>query len=367
MKDLPGPGAGIEAIAFSEDGKLLAGGDDDGNILIWSMDSGLHVMAVSAADQVVAVKFTRDRKRLVSLTPGSLDVWSVPDGKKLSESLSGSSNTFLSMALSPNGDYIAVSSQESSLGGLKTSAKVSLRAIDSAGILKTFDSGDREITALAFDPTGTVVMGASISGNIMKWATMDGRVSNVIKIDPLAPEDKRYYLINSIAFDPATKKILIARGSYGFQDGSLSIWDSATASKLVSFERPAEETTVSSGSTFPDKIGDPKLGPIPKAPEPGKEMVYSGRAVTTKARIMSKPEPQYTERARMQGVIGTVVLKGVLSSTGEMTNIHVIVQLPFGLTSASIRAAKSIKFTPATKDGKDVSQYIQIEYNYNLY
>jgi hypothetical protein len=41
--------------------------------------------------------------------------------------------------------------------------------------------------------------------------------------------------------------------------------------------------------------------------------------------------------------------------------------LPDGLTEACINAARKIKFIPAMKDGRFVSQYVTIEYNFNIY
>jgi hypothetical protein len=44
--------------------------------------------------------------------------------------------------------------------------------------------------------------------------------------------------------------------------------------------------------------------------KPGeKKLVFLGKEVTTKARVISKPEPIYTEEARRNGVTGTVVLR----------------------------------------------------------
>jgi protein TonB len=94
---------------------------------------------------------------------------------------------------------------------------------------------------------------------------------------------------------------------------------------------------------------------------------FSAKDVTQKARILSKPEPQYTEDARKNQVVGTVVLRAVLSSSGEVTNIRAVSSLPYGLTDKAIAAARMIKFVPAQKDGHTVSQWIQIEYNFNLY
>ena len=95
--------------------------------------------------------------------------------------------------------------------------------------------------------------------------------------------------------------------------------------------------------------------------------VYSPSQVTTKARLLSRPEPQYTEEARKNQVNGAVVLRAVFAADGTVQNVLVLRSLPHGLTENSVRAARSIRFIPATKDGRPVSQFIQIEYNFNLY
>lgn len=99
----------------------------------------------------------------------------------------------------------------------------------------------------------------------------------------------------------------------------------------------------------------------------GGDRIYSGRDVTSKARLLSKPEPQYTEDARKNQIVGTVVLKVVFASNGSVTNIRTVSGLPYGLTERAIAAARQIKFVPATKDGHPVSMWMQLEYNFNLY
>ncbi len=99
----------------------------------------------------------------------------------------------------------------------------------------------------------------------------------------------------------------------------------------------------------------------------GGNQIYTGKDVTTKARLISKPEPQYTEDARKNQITGTVVLKVVFASNGSVTNIRTVSGLPFGLTEKAIAAARQIRFTPATKDGRPVSMWMQLEYNFNLY
>jgi TonB family protein len=97
------------------------------------------------------------------------------------------------------------------------------------------------------------------------------------------------------------------------------------------------------------------------------DRVLSPRDVDQKARILSRPEPRYTDEARENLVQGTVVLRAVFSKDGSVTNIRAVSELQDGLTERAIEAAREIKFSPALKDGRAVSQYIQIEYNFNLY
>jgi len=95
--------------------------------------------------------------------------------------------------------------------------------------------------------------------------------------------------------------------------------------------------------------------------------VFSGREVNSKARVLDKPEPTYTESARKNQITGTVVLRAVFSAGGQVTNISAVSRLPDGLTEKAIAAARQIRFVPATKDGRPVSMWMELQYNFNLY
>jgi TonB family protein len=89
--------------------------------------------------------------------------------------------------------------------------------------------------------------------------------------------------------------------------------------------------------------------------------------LTVRATVVTKPEPRYTEMARKNHVTGTVVLRILFSSLGAVTNITTIRPLPDGLTEEAITVARQIRFIPGTKDGRFVSMWMQLEYNFNLY
>jgi TonB family protein len=94
---------------------------------------------------------------------------------------------------------------------------------------------------------------------------------------------------------------------------------------------------------------------------------FKQNEVTQRALITFKPEPGFTEDARRNNVTGLVRLRAVLSASGEVSNVSVVKGLPDGLTEKAISAAKQIKFRPAQKDGRTVSQYVVLEYNFNIY
>ena len=146
------------------------------------------------------------------------------------------------------------------------------------------------------------------------------------------------------------------------------------------FELPKETPTPtpqSSGGIGPGRGSNTGGAPAPGVGE--EALKQTGRAagtadppfkmseVTRKAIIVYKPEPGFTEEARKKLITGVVRLRAILSSSGKVTNISVVKWLPNGLTDKAITAARHIHFFPAVKDGRSVSQYVVLEYYFNIY
>ena len=129
----------------------------------------------------------------------------------------------------------------------------------------------------------------------------------------------------------------------------------ALSSKLSSSKREKWSVRISSLRGFADLANDQTL------------KLYSGKEVTTKVRVLSKPEPTYTEEARKEQITGTVVLRCIFGANSKVFGFRAVSTLPEGLTEQAIRSARRIKFIPATKDGQPVSMWMELQYNFNLY
>jgi TonB family protein len=95
--------------------------------------------------------------------------------------------------------------------------------------------------------------------------------------------------------------------------------------------------------------------------------VFRMTEVTQRAVILFKPAPNFPEEGRRQGVTGTVRLRAVLGADGQVRNIIAVRRLPAGLTEACVSAARKIRFKPATIGGAPVSQFVMLEYAFNIY
>jgi TonB family protein len=96
------------------------------------------------------------------------------------------------------------------------------------------------------------------------------------------------------------------------------------------------------------------------------ERVYKSSEVSRKVFVLSKPEPEYAEQARENKTEGSVILSVVLRADGEIGDIGVLKGLQDGLNDKAIEAARRIKFEPAQKDGRPVSQSLRVEYVFSL-
>ena len=172
-------------------------------------------------------------------------------------------------------------------------------------------------------------------------------------------------------FEVLTKKhvYLITLASRGGDNTSVARFISALSlGDNLAGPAALQVLDVRDNPTYKSALLSEAAAPVSEAaPAQPAEKIYKPSEASRKAVIVSRPEPVYTEAARQKQVMGTVVLRGVFGADGQVRNLRVKQGLKEGLTGKAIEAALSIRFFPAEKDGQPVSQYIQIEYNFNLY
>lgn len=77
-------------------------------------------------------------------------------------------------------------------------------------------------------------------------------------------------------------------------------------------------------------------------------------------KILEEPEDQYTEKARVVGLKGTVVLAVVISAQGDVEEERVVRPLGLGLDELALRMVRSVKFKPARRQGVRVAARLLI-------
>lgn len=90
--------------------------------------------------------------------------------------------------------------------------------------------------------------------------------------------------------------------------------------------------------------------------------------------IQFKPDPEVSEVPKCD-CEGTIILRAIFTSDKRVTDITFKGARPKSLPKATVKmlakrcvdAARRIKFEPATRDGRPVSMYVQLEYNFRLF
>ena len=93
--------------------------------------------------------------------------------------------------------------------------------------------------------------------------------------------------------------------------------------------------------------------------------VYSYNEVDVKAKIANKMENLPAPGKDCPTRAGLVRLKIILHKSGKVTDVKIIKGLGCSYDESTVEAARKFKFTPAVKDGKQVSQYLIFEYQYS--
>ncbi len=77
--------------------------------------------------------------------------------------------------------------------------------------------------------------------------------------------------------------------------------------------------------------------------------------------------PRYPATARMAGVGGAVVIRGIVRKDGRIDDVQIIRDLPYGLGEAAREAVERWRFHPATFHGEPIDVYYTVTVNFRLH
>lgn len=226
------PGAEVSQLAFSPDGKQLAGGGaqgDEVHATIWNVADGKQVAHWSwpkgndPHSQVEALSFRPDGQKLAAAVFRQsaaylFDLASNEQSKPISHS------EIYGLAFSPDGETLATVGWDSllQLWDAKTgeSKSASMVDIDEDYDLPSEDS-DLRMYAVSYSPKGDLLATGHMNNSVRIWATEGLKFQRQIK--------GIGFSYGALAFSPDGASV-----ATGARDGTVAVWDAATGEKAWS-------------------------------------------------------------------------------------------------------------------------------------
>ncbi len=84
-----------------------------------------------------------------------------------------------------------------------------------------------------------------------------------------------------------------------------------------------------------------------------------------KPKLLSRPNPTYTDAARAAGISGKVRVEITVDEQGRVVGVRVIQGLGYGLDESALAAARALTFEPAVRCGKPSSATFKIGFNFS--
>ena len=221
QKTLTGHLSDTVYVAFSHDGKTLANAMEDDTIRLWDVQTGevRQILKRQPMPSIAGVAFSPDGKTLAGGggtdggDPFTIRLWDVQTGV-VRKTFGGHKNYVTSVAFSVGGTLLASASWD------KT---IQLYHAQTGELLKTFSGHTDRVMSVAFSPNRKMIASGSEDNTVRIWDVQTGEILKTLIGYAGA--------VFSVAFNPDGKTL--ASGSH---DGLIHLWDVQTGEILETTE-----------------------------------------------------------------------------------------------------------------------------------
>ncbi|MDG3004240.1 WD40 repeat domain-containing serine/threonine protein kinase [Paludisphaera mucosa] len=263
-------GGGVGALAFSPDGRTLAGpgpGPDDG-LALYTVDTGQVALRFEGpSGPVQGLAWSPDGGTLVAaLSVHHMRMWDARDGRRIHRVFGGHKAPVAAVAYSPDGRTIASASYDRTVKLWDPRDPVHPRAV--------LEGHADEVRAVAFSPDGRRVASGGLDRTLRIWDAASGTPIAVYWGHPSA--------VVSLAYGPDGARIVT-----GSADETVRVWDAATGEELHVFKGHADEVVAvalspdgrdlaSAGADATVRLWDSASPPQPRALQSPSVLTYGG-------------------------------------------------------------------------------------------
>jgi len=202
---------GINVIAYSPDGKILASASDDKTVKLWNVKTGeLKHTLTGYSHSVDTMAYSPDGKTLSSASSSwnddhTIKLWNVETGD-LKYTLTGHSDGINAIAYSPDGKTLA------SASGDKT---VMLWNVETGELKHTLTGHSNRVRDVAYSPNGKILASASDDNIINLWDVKTGELKNTLT--------DHFGWVRNVAYS-SDGKILVSASD----DKTIKLWNTET-------------------------------------------------------------------------------------------------------------------------------------------